>query len=89
MVSFCFFFFVNNVVPTAWKRTVKKGTHKFANSLAPGYVFPGCNPHCRALRHRPFRGDWMHPGSTFAGLILDSLMGRRLSPSVPLVWLPA
>ena len=85
VVSFCFFFFVNNVAPVVPEPTGNKGILRIENGLVPGYGFPGCNPDCQAPRHRPLRGDWMHPGPTFAGSIPDSLMGRWLRPSASLV----
>ena len=85
MVSFCFFFFVNNFAWAVGKSVTNHWTHVVENGLTPGYCFPGCNPYCTALRSKPLVGDWMHPGPTFAGSIPDSLMGRWLRPSVSLV----
>ena len=86
MVSFCFFFFVHNSNPVVnkqvWYTRIRRVVE---NGLATGYVFPGCNPYSWALRLRPLCGDWMHPGSTFTGSIPNSLTGRWLWPSAPLV----
>ena len=78
MLSFCFFFFVNNffapvnnlrrgVLPTPW----------IVSGLASGYGFPGCIPVRWTLRPRPLGRDWKHPGPVVADPIPDSLMGRQ------------
>jgi len=80
---------VNNLARTVRNSVLGGLACVVENGLTPGYGFPGCNPYCPALRSKPLVGDWMHPGPLFAGSIPDSLMGRWLRPTAPLVWLPA
>ena len=85
MVSFCYFFFVDNIARPVDKVRCRNPRNWVEKGLAPGYGFPGCNPYCARLRSRPLVEDWMHPGPMFAGSIPDSLMGRWPRPSEPLV----
>jgi hypothetical protein len=77
MVSFCYFFFVNSFARRVDKARCRNPWNRVEKGLAPGYVFPGCNPYYARLRVIPLAQDWMHPGPLFAGSIPDSLMGRR------------
>ena len=79
MVSFCFFFFVDNFPGAVDKSRSPRQAPGVESGLAPGYGFPGCIPDHPPLRPRPLDRDWKHPGPMFAGPIPDSLMGRLAS----------